>query len=113
MPEGGTVGGPGRVEGPEGAGGPGKGPRARRARRGAFGDALSREVSSKRADGAAESGRVQAAVESQEGLKADDVKLLRRYSALERDAALYEVRTPKGPFHVVVGRDGSLTVFKA
>ncbi len=110
MPEGGTVDGPGRVEGP---GGPAKGPRARRARRGAFGDALSKEVSARRASGVAESDRVRTAVESQEGLKADEVKLLRRYSALERDAALYEVKTGEGPFHVVVGRDGSLTVFKA
>ena len=100
--------------------GPARAPRGRpRGARGAgsgrseFSDALSRERSSVRGRAAAEVGRVSRAVESQEGLRATGVRLLRRYSPLERDAALYEVRTERGAYRVVAGRDGSLTVFKA
>ena len=38
-------------------------------------------------------------------------RLVRKYSPLERDQALLEVQTDKGFFEVILGRDGSMTVF--
>jgi hypothetical protein len=38
-------------------------------------------------------------------------RVVRKYSALERDKALLEVQTDKGFYEVILGRDGSKSIF--
>jgi len=110
VPDAGNIGGVGPAGRPGRPGGPG---RAGRRGRGEFARELSRQRETLRSAEAPELDRVRAAVESQERLTATGARLLRRYSALERDAALYEVTAGERTYHVVLGRDGSLTVFEA
>lgn len=53
----------------------------------------------------------QAVADRQPSLTVLAGRLVRKYSLLERDEALYEVQTDKGFFEVIRSRDGSLTVF--
>ena len=110
MPDAGNIGGVGPAGRP---GGPGRARRRGGAARGEFARELSRQREAARSSAAAELARARGAVESQEGIAATGARLLRRYSALERDAALYEVTAGERTYHVVLGRDGSLTVFEA
>jgi hypothetical protein len=39
-------------------------------------------------------------------------RIVRKYSPLEKDRALLEVQTDQGVFEVLLGRDGSASVFR-
>jgi hypothetical protein len=113
----------GRIDGaaPAGAEGAARAKPSQPGARGAFAEELTRargarEASAPPAAAAAGStveDRVRAAAASQGSGQVLEVSLLRRYSPLERDAALYEARTEQGLFRVILGRDGGLTVFRA
>jgi hypothetical protein len=113
----------GRINGaaPAGTEGPARAKPLEPGARGAFAEELSRAREARGASapseaaaaGSAVEERVRAAVASQGSERVLDVRLVRRYSPLERDAALYEARTERGLFRVILGRDGGLTVFRA
>jgi len=114
----------GRIDGaaPAGAEGPARTKPAQPGARGAFAEELSRARGAREAPvpsaaaaaaGSTVEDRVRAAAASQGSGQVLEVSLLRRYSPLERDAALYEARTEQGLFRVILGRDGGLTVFRA
>ena len=46
-----------------------------------------------------------------EGITVQAGRVVKKYSPLERDLAMLEVMTDRGPFEVVAGRDGSMTLF--